>query len=85
MKTNNNMNTYFNFEIYTACPKTGVSGWDIKNVSVKAETRKEAREKVKTFPYFDCIINFNFEHKENETVNFLIADHYPTYKIIKKF
>ena len=67
------MNTYFNFEIYTIDPLTGQTGWEIICVSVKAENKAEAKEKLKQFPNFDCIITFNYEHKEYETSEFLTA------------
>jgi hypothetical protein len=78
------MNQYFNYEIYTCDPITGTTGWEIQNISVRAETRKEARELIKNYPNFDVIILYNFEHKEAETAKFLIADHYPDYKIIDR-
>ena len=43
------LNTY---EIYTCCPKTGTTGWDIKNI-VSTDFL------VKKFPHFDCIITKN--------------------------
>ena len=50
----------FNFEIYTCNPETFETGWDIKFVSVFAEDKADAKEKLKDFPLFDCIILFNF-------------------------
>lgn len=79
------MNTYFNFEIYTSDPITGTSGWDIQMVSVKAETKLEAKEKLKSYPNFDVIILFNFYHKENETADFLQTQNYPEYQVLKRF
>ncbi len=79
-----NQNKYWNFEIYTSDPVTGTTGWEIENVSVKAETKAEAREQLKKYPNFDCIILFNFEHKENEVADFLETECYPTFKITKR-
>lgn len=44
------------YETYTCNPVTGDGGWDIKYVAVVAENKEQARELVKTFPHFDCII-----------------------------
>jgi hypothetical protein len=79
------MEQYFNFEIYTSDPITGATGWEIKSVSVKAETKQQARENLKNFPLFDVVILFNFEHKEKETHNFLITELSPEYKVIDRF
>jgi len=60
------INTY---EIYTKCPKTGVSGWDIKHVrSTKGLIRK--------YPDFDCIITTN--DVENTDGDFLDWDKHST-------
>jgi hypothetical protein len=96
MENTTQQNQYFNFEIYTcndAPVKEGIykgakigeiSGWDIKMVSVKADTKQEARQELKKYPLFDCIILFNFQHKENETANFLVTETYPEFKIIER-
>lgn len=78
------MNQYFNYEIYTCHPITGITGWEIETISVKGRNKEEARELIKSYPNFDVIILFNFKHKEDETAKFLIADHYPKYKIIDR-
>ncbi len=78
------MNKYFNFEIYTKDPNTLTCGWDIFCVSVKAETKAEAKENLKKYPFFDVIILFNFEHNEQEIANFLETELYPNFKIIKR-
>lgn len=61
-------NTYYRFEIYTfndvevnegiyKNAKIGtISGWDIQIVGVKANNYKEAKEKLKNYPLFDCVI-----------------------------
>jgi len=65
------MNCYYNFEIYTCNKKTGETGWDIHYVDVKAETRAQARENIKKYPYFDCVILFNHKTTIDETADFL--------------
>lgn len=76
------MNTYFNFEIYTSNPKNPKeTGFDIFFVSVKAETISEAKENLKKFPNFDCIILFNYTQKEPETDLFLIHKGYMNHEI----
>lgn len=44
------------FEIYTLNPETKETGWEIKFVEVLANSMREAREKIKSFPLFDCVI-----------------------------
>jgi hypothetical protein len=78
------MKKYFNFEIYTSDPVTGTTGWKIEMVSVKSETIQEARIKLKDYPFFDCIILFNYSHQENQTADFLVIQDYPKFKILKK-
>ena len=78
------MNQYYNYEIYTIDPVTRTTGWDILNLSVKAETRVLAKEKLKKFPNFDVIILFNHEFKENESADFLITQNYPEFKILER-
>lgn len=51
----------FGFEVYTLNPETKDTGWDIKFVDVIAETKAEAKEILKTWDLFDCIILFNYE------------------------
>lgn len=75
-------NLYFNFEIYTSDPVSGTTGWDIKMVSVRASNREEARESLKEFPYFDCVILFNFQHSEKESHDFLLTECWPEFKIV---
>lgn len=78
-------NLYFNFEIYTCNPKNPKEGgWDIMSVSVKAETKVEAREKLKNFPLFDVVILFNFQHEEEEDANFLTTELWPKYKVLER-
>lgn len=78
------MNKYFNFEIYTCDPVSGTTGWDIKMVSVKATTKTEARETLKSFPDFDVVILFNFEHTEEENSVFLVTECWPEFKILSR-
>ncbi len=47
------------FEIYTVNPETKEGGWDIVNVIVPAISTTDAREKIKKYPLFDCIITMN--------------------------
>ena len=65
------MNKYFNFEIYTSDPISGTTGWDIEMLSVKANTKQEARLKLKDYPNFDVIILFNFHMKKMKQMIFL--------------
>ena len=57
----------FCFEIYTNHPKTGEGGWDIENIVVHAETIKIARDIIKSYPLFDCIITTNDWFHYNKT------------------
>lgn len=50
----------YNFECYTKHPQTGETGWDIKWVGVFADSKEDARELLKSFPNFDCVLTFNF-------------------------
>lgn len=50
----------YNFEVYTINPETKENGWDIKFVSVIANTKKEAIGYLKRWPLFDCIITFDY-------------------------
>lgn len=79
------MNTYFNFEIYIYNNDMTISGWEIKMISVKADTKTQAKELLKKYPLFDCIILFNFQHNENENFNYLETENYEHFKILKKF
>ncbi len=79
------MKKYFNFEIYTSDPLTKTTGWEIKTVSVKAENKQEAKEKLKNFPNFDVIILFNFSHEENENCDFFTTQLYPEFKILERY
>jgi len=51
-----------NYEIYTCCPKTGETGWDIKHVSVISKTDRsyDARKFLTNFPHYDCVILSNY-------------------------
>jgi hypothetical protein len=60
------MKTY-NFEIYTKCPLTGQTGWEIKCISVFADSKADAKSKLTDYPLFDVIILFNYERDMNET------------------
>lgn len=40
------------YEIYTCCPETGVTGWDIKYI-------ESTDRLIKYYPNFDCIITKN--------------------------
>lgn len=51
----------YNFEVYLKEPITHEEGWEIGHINVYAETLKQAREKLKSVPDFDCVILFNFE------------------------
>jgi len=50
----------FNFEIYVCNQMTGETGWDIKQRSVFAESKEEAKELIAKTPFFDCIILYNY-------------------------
>lgn len=76
-------NKYYNFEIYTSDPVSGQSGWDIKMVSAKGNSYKEARERLKDFPHFDVVILYNHEHEEEKTSDFLVVENYPKFKILE--
>jgi hypothetical protein len=52
--------TEFNFEVYTKNPKTGQCGWDIKFVSVIADTKEEAKQYLNQWNIYDKVISFNF-------------------------
>lgn len=67
-------NLYFNYEIYTIDPISKQDGWDIECVSVKANSRIEARDKLNQYPYFDCVILLNYQSIENETCDFFTTD-----------
>lgn len=60
-------NKKFGFEVYTVHPVTKDGGWDIKFVEVIANDKKEAREILKTWELFDCVILFNYEVKQEAT------------------
>lgn len=46
-------------EIYTLCPITCQTGWDIKMIRTLAKSKKDAKENFKKYPLFDCIILWN--------------------------
>jgi UDP-N-acetyl-D-mannosaminuronic acid transferase (WecB/TagA/CpsF family) len=71
MKNQTNLNTYYRFEIYTVCPITKTMGWDIEIVGVKANNYKEAKEKLKNYPLFDCIITNEGYEQLKENSNFI--------------
>lgn len=50
----------YNFEIYTKHPVTNDSGWDIRFASCFADSKESAKEIIKSYPLFDCIILYNF-------------------------
>ena len=50
----------FNWELYTINPETKETGWDIKFASVIAESHEQAKEILKQWPLFDCIILHNY-------------------------
>ena len=52
------MNCYQRVEIYTLNPETKETGWDIKFILVKGRSRNEARERLKNYPLFDCVITW---------------------------
>lgn len=72
MNTKTRLLKAFNFEVYTCNyaevteglykgSKAGeITGWDIKFPTVFATDYNEAKEVLKTIPYFDCIILFNY-------------------------
>lgn len=67
----------FNFEVYTSDPITGTTGWDIKNPTVFANDKKEARQELKDhYPNFDCVILFNYEVEITD--GSIEAKHYAT-------
>ena len=78
------MNKYFNFEIYTIDPITGTAGWEINMVSVKADTKLLAKNKLYDYPNFDCVILYNFEHEAVESADYLLTDNYEGFKILKR-
>ena len=47
------------FEIYTINAETKETGWDIEHIVVLADDADQAREKIKNYPLFDCIITMN--------------------------
>ena len=49
----------FEAEIYTICPISGQTGWDIKMIRTLAENKVDAKENFKKYPLFDCIILWN--------------------------
>ena len=57
MKTNTMK--HYNFEIYTKCPETGETGWDIEFRNVTARSKERAIEMLESSPNFDCIILSN--------------------------
>lgn len=61
------MKKVFNFECYFCDPVTGTTGWDIKMISVVAETKPEARNILKTIPHFDCVILHNRTFNPDES------------------
>ncbi len=50
------MNRLFLVEYYKNDPITGTTGWTIEFAWVYADNKKQAREKVKAQPHFDCVI-----------------------------
>ncbi len=61
------MNTYFNYEIYIYNQEKTISGWEIVTVAVKADNSKEAKDKLKKYPLYDCIITSQgYEQIESE-------------------
>lgn len=69
----------FNFEIYTCNPETGETGWDIHCPTVFAKDKAEAKEKLKSYPNYDCIILFNCGRPMNETDTEYYANGYDFY------
>lgn len=61
---------YYNYEIYVKHPTEDIDGWDIEFVSVLANSRKDAREKLNGYPRFDCVISFNYSHEIKEILTF---------------
>ena len=57
------MKLLFNFEVYMKHPVTGEEGWEIKFVSVLAETKDAAKDILKTVSDFDCVILFNRSYR----------------------
>ncbi len=41
-----------NYEIYTVCPVTGTTGWEVKNI-------RSTDTLIKLYPHFDCVITKN--------------------------
>jgi hypothetical protein len=79
------MNQYFNFEIYLKDPISQCTGWEIKNVSVQGNSKILAKNNLKLIPNFDCIILYNFEHKENENCFYMFTVNYPEFSIVQRF
>lgn len=52
-----------NYEIYTNCPETGQSGWDIHLV-------RSTDYLIKKYPHFDCIITRNDCPSDVEFIDF---------------
>jgi hypothetical protein len=66
------MNTYQRVEIYTANPENPlIKGWDIEFILVKAQGRNEAREKLKKYPLFDCVITWEGYETINSNEDFI--------------
>lgn len=56
------------FEIYLTGGPDNVSGWEIQHVVIQAD-RKEAREIIKQYPNFDCIITMgDWFHQEHAVI-----------------
>ena len=54
----------FCWECYTCNELTGETGWYIKYITVFANDKQAAKDKLKLFPHFDCIITNTWSGKE---------------------
>lgn len=48
-------------ECYFKNPETGETGWTIEFPEVSATSKREAAEKIKQLPNFDCFIEWDWE------------------------
>ena len=53
------INDIFEFEVYTKNKIDKSTGWEIAFPAVVAESKRDAIEKLKAMPHFDCVIAFN--------------------------
>lgn len=78
--TQNQKAKIYNFEIYTCNPITKEEGWDIKFVTVVADSKMEAREKLKDVPNFDVVILFDYSMEVTIDDSFTTASNGTQYR-----